>query len=119
MYIQYGSTFVQGHELAGVTEDGRAVAIEAIFGCGDCEYCDAGEFNLCATTSTTALGMMVDGGMSEWFRAPARSLVPCPTGSRSRTRAWWSRRPSRGMRAGSPAWDPRLGWRWSAAARSG
>ena len=80
MYIQYGSTFVQGHELAGVTEDGRAVAIEAIFGCGDCEYCDAGEFNLCATTSTTALGMMVDGGMSEWFRAPARSLVPLPDG---------------------------------------
>jgi len=80
MYIQYGSTFTQGHELAGVTEDGRAVAIEAIFGCGACEYCDAGLFNLCATTSTTALGMMVDGGMSDWFRAPARSLVPLPDG---------------------------------------
>jgi threonine dehydrogenase-like Zn-dependent dehydrogenase len=80
MYIQYGSTNIQGHELAGVTEDGRAVAIEAIFGCGDCEYCDAGQFNLCATTSTTALGMMVDGGMSEWFRAPERSLVPLPDG---------------------------------------
>jgi threonine dehydrogenase-like Zn-dependent dehydrogenase len=80
MYIQYGSTFTQGHELAGLTEDGRAVAIEAIFGCGNCEYCDAGRFNLCATTSTTALGMMVDGGMSEWFRAPARSLVELPDG---------------------------------------
>ena len=79
-YIQYGSTFIQGHELAGVTEDGRAVAIEAIFGCDGCEYCDAGLFNRCATTSTTALGMLVDGGMSEWFRAPARSLVALPDG---------------------------------------
>jgi len=79
-YIQYGSTFIQGHELAGVTEDGRAVAIEAIFGCDGCEYCDAGLFNRCATTSTTALGMLVDGGMSEWFRAPTRSLVPLPEG---------------------------------------
>jgi threonine dehydrogenase-like Zn-dependent dehydrogenase len=80
MYIQYGSTCIQGHELAGVTEDGRLVAIEAIFGCDNCEYCDAGQYNLCATTTTTALGMMVDGGMSEWFRAPARSLVPLPAG---------------------------------------
>jgi threonine dehydrogenase-like Zn-dependent dehydrogenase len=79
-YIGYGSTFVLGHELAGVTEDGRPVAIEAIFGCEGCEYCDAGLFNLCATTSTTALGVMVDGGMSDWFRAPARSLVPLPDG---------------------------------------
>ena len=34
-YIQFGSQFLLGHELAGVTEDGRAVAIEAIFGCGE------------------------------------------------------------------------------------
>ena len=26
-YIQFGSQFLLGHELAGVTEDGRAVAI--------------------------------------------------------------------------------------------
>lgn len=79
-YIQAGSGFILGHELAGVTEDGTPVAIEAIFGCAECEYCVEGRFNLCATVGATALGLSVDGGMSEWFRAPARSLVPLPAG---------------------------------------
>lgn len=79
-YIGMGSNFVLGHELAGVTEDGRAVAIEAIFGCGECDLCLEGRYNLCATTGTTALGLMADGGMSDWFRAPARSLVDLPEG---------------------------------------
>ncbi|MEI8001662.1 MAG: zinc-binding dehydrogenase [Actinomycetes bacterium] len=79
-YLRYGSTHILGHELAGTKEDGTPVAIEAIFGCDGCEHCDAGDFNHCATVSTTALGMVVDGGMSEWFRAPARSLVELPTG---------------------------------------
>src|SRR6478735_8236306 len=79
-YIQYGSPFLLGHELAGVTDDGRAVAIEAIFGCGECDLCLEGRYNLCATTGTTALGIMADGGMSERFRAPARSLIDLPAG---------------------------------------
>ncbi len=71
-YIEMGSTMVLGlHELAGATEDGRTVAIEAIFGCGECDLCLEGRYNLCATTGTTALGVMADGGMSEWFRARA------------------------------------------------
>lgn len=79
-YIEMGSTMVLGHELAGVTEDGRTVAIEAIFGCGECDLCVEGRYNLCATTGTTALGVMADGGMSEWFRAPSRSLIDLPEG---------------------------------------
>lgn len=82
LYVQWGSQWVLGHELAATTEDGTPVAIEGIFGCEGCELCDAGLFNLCSTTSTTALGMMADGGMSEWFRAPSRSLVPLPEGLR-------------------------------------
>ena len=77
-YIQWGSQFVLGHELAGTTDDGRTVAIEAIFGCGECDLCLDGRYNLCATTGTTALGIMADGGMSERFRVPARSLVELP-----------------------------------------
>ncbi|MCU1457959.1 MAG: Alcohol dehydrogenase zinc-binding domain protein [Actinomycetia bacterium] len=80
MYIGYGSRFLLGHELAGVTEDGSAVAIEAIFGCDECEHCLAGDYNHCATVGTSALGIMADGGMSEWFRAPARSLKALPAG---------------------------------------
>jgi len=80
MYIRMGSTYLLGHELAGETEDGTPVAIEALFGCGgECEYCRAGRYNLCAS-GPTALGVTSDGGMSEWFRAPARALVPLPTG---------------------------------------
>ena len=44
-----------GHELAGVTDDGTAVAIEALFGCGECEQCVQGHVNLCVL-GPTALG---------------------------------------------------------------
>jgi threonine dehydrogenase-like Zn-dependent dehydrogenase len=77
-YIAGGSGLLLGHELAGVTEDGTAVAIEAIYGCGTCELCLDGRTNLCHTTASTAMGMMIDGGMGEWFRAPATALVPLP-----------------------------------------
>ena len=60
-YLRAGTTFVLGHELAGTTADGTAVAIEAIFGCAECEHCLAGNYNLCHTTATTALGVMADG----------------------------------------------------------
>jgi threonine dehydrogenase-like Zn-dependent dehydrogenase len=80
-YIDYGSTSILGHELAGVTEDGRPVAVEAIFGCGECELCLSGRYNLCPTTGTTKqLGNGVDGGMSQWFRVPAHALVDLPDG---------------------------------------
>ena len=55
-YIQMGSQFLLGHELAGVTDDGRAVAIEAIFGCGECDLCLEGRYNLCATTARPRSG---------------------------------------------------------------
>ena len=79
-YLRYGTTKVLGHELAGTLADGTAVAIEAIFGCDDCEHCAEGSYNHCATVSTAALGITADGGMSEWFRVPARSLVRLPEG---------------------------------------
>jgi threonine dehydrogenase-like Zn-dependent dehydrogenase len=42
-YIAWGTTMILGHELAGVTEDGRPVGIETMFGCDGCEYCTAGQ----------------------------------------------------------------------------
>jgi threonine dehydrogenase-like Zn-dependent dehydrogenase len=79
MYIAYGCTVILGHELAGVTDDGTQVGIETMWGCGGCEQCDVGRYNLCVH-GPTALGALIDGGMSEYFRAPARSLVPLPAG---------------------------------------
>ena len=79
MYIGFGCTMILGHELAGVLEDGTPVGIETMFGCDGCGQCDAGRYNLCVQ-GPTALGALTDGGMSEYFRAPARSLVPLPAG---------------------------------------
>jgi threonine dehydrogenase-like Zn-dependent dehydrogenase len=80
LYLQFGSRQIAGHEIAGVMDDGTAVAVEAIPGCGACEHCAAGNFQFCHTLMETALGMTAPGGMSEWFRAPRRALVPLPAG---------------------------------------
>ena len=78
-YLQYGSTQIAGHEFAGVLEDGTAVAVEGFFGCGKCDQCEQGTYNMCAM-GPTAPGMLSPGGMSEWFRAPSHVLVPLPPG---------------------------------------
>jgi 2-desacetyl-2-hydroxyethyl bacteriochlorophyllide A dehydrogenase len=80
LYIQMGSRFILGHELAGVREDGTAVVVEAIYGCMQCEQCRRGAYNLCATHGQRALGASADGGMAEEFRAPSDRLVPVPGG---------------------------------------
>jgi 2-desacetyl-2-hydroxyethyl bacteriochlorophyllide A dehydrogenase len=79
-YIRFGTRFILGHELAGVREDGTAVVVEAIYGCGECDLCRRGAYNLCPTHRERALGMFADGGMAEHFRAPSARLVPIPDG---------------------------------------
>ncbi len=79
-YIKYGSRNILGHELAGVCADGTPVTLEAIWGCGECNLCQSGDYNLCPTHRERALGMFADGGMVEQFRAPTSSLVPLPDG---------------------------------------
>jgi threonine dehydrogenase-like Zn-dependent dehydrogenase len=78
-YLQYGSTQIAGHEFAGTVDDGTAVAVEPIFGCGACPQCELGSYNRCER-GPTALGMMDPGGMCEWFRAPRHALIPLPPG---------------------------------------
>jgi 2-desacetyl-2-hydroxyethyl bacteriochlorophyllide A dehydrogenase len=56
------------------------VAVEAAFGCMTCAQCRRGDYNLCARIAETGLGLAVDGGMSQWFRAPAERLVDLPPG---------------------------------------
>ena len=80
LYIRYGLRRILGHELAGLTADGRPVVVEALYGCGTCEPCRRGEYNLCPTHAERALGVSVDGGMAEQFRAPAERLVAVPDG---------------------------------------
>jgi 2-desacetyl-2-hydroxyethyl bacteriochlorophyllide A dehydrogenase len=80
MYIGYGLQRILGHEVAGVRADGVAVVVEAMYGCGACEQCVTGRYNLCPTHTDRALGVSIDGGMAEQYRAPAERLVPLPAG---------------------------------------
>lgn len=70
---------ILGHEFAGVTEDGTAVAIEPIVACGACDFCDDGNHNHC-NEQAQLLGVGLDGGMAESIIVPPNILVPIPTG---------------------------------------
>jgi threonine dehydrogenase-like Zn-dependent dehydrogenase len=71
--------YIIGHEFAGVTEDGRAVAIEPITGCGQCLACDDGH-RLHCEAGLFVMGVLGDGGMAEYVTVPAANLVELPTG---------------------------------------
>lgn len=77
-YLRFGSERIMGHELAGLRADGTPVVVEGLYGCGDCEYCLGGQYNLCHQATEQALGMFNDGGMVEQFRAPGNRLVDLP-----------------------------------------
>jgi 2-desacetyl-2-hydroxyethyl bacteriochlorophyllide A dehydrogenase len=79
-YVAMGFDKILGHELAGFREDGTAVVVEALYGCGACDQCRRGRYNLCPTHPQRALGVSIDGGMAEQFRAPPERLVPLPAG---------------------------------------
>src|SRR3954467_14104430 len=78
MYIGFGLQMILGHEVAGVRADGTAVVVEAMYGCGTCAMCRHGRYNLCPTHSERALGVSLDGGMTEQYRAPTERLIPLP-----------------------------------------
>jgi threonine dehydrogenase-like Zn-dependent dehydrogenase len=67
-----------GHEMAGVTDDGRPVAIEPLLPCGGCAACRAGDYNLCERGPGSVIGVAHDGGMADEIRVPERCLVPLP-----------------------------------------
>ena len=80
LYIGYGLRRILGHEVAGVRADGTPVVVEAMFGCGNCSECGQGRYNLCPTHTERALGVSIDGGMAEQYRAPTERLIELPPG---------------------------------------
>jgi L-iditol 2-dehydrogenase len=70
---------VLGHEFAGVTEDGRRVAVDPAIPCLTCPLCLEGHPNLCEGLRFAGHGPD-DGGLREWVAWPERSLVPLPAG---------------------------------------
>ena len=76
---------IPGHEIAGELMDGTPVAIEPIDPCGDCRYCQRGDYQVCPSSAERIYGVSLDGGMAEQIRVPARCLVPLPRGLDPRT----------------------------------
>ncbi len=68
---------VLGHEFAGVTHDGRRVALDPAVPCLACDLCLEGDSNLCERTRFAGHGSD-DGGLREWLAWPERCLVPLP-----------------------------------------
>ena len=69
------SPHIAGHEFAGITENGKPVAIEPYTRCGDCSSCKSGDSHLC-TNSFSCFGVDSNGGMTEQMIVPEYCLVP-------------------------------------------
>jgi threonine dehydrogenase-like Zn-dependent dehydrogenase len=71
-----GVTF--GHEFAGLTDDGTAVAVQPVVPCGMCDRCTAGESQQCDQAMATGYGFARDGGMAGEVRVDESCLAPLP-----------------------------------------
>jgi threonine dehydrogenase-like Zn-dependent dehydrogenase len=84
---------IPGHEFAGVVEGlgpgtlgpaaGTRVGVEVHVGCGVCDRCREGLYNLCRNygrleTGHAHIGFTVDGGLAEYASVPVAALHPLP-----------------------------------------
>ena len=67
-----------GHEIAGVLDDGTAVAIEPLAGCGECDGCRAGHEQRCREFLQRVYGMARDGGMADEIVVAPRCVIALP-----------------------------------------
>ena len=67
------SPHVAGHEIAGLTPNGKHVAIEPIIPCWDCELCHVGDYHICKNESL-GIGITSNGGMAEKILVPEHCL---------------------------------------------
>ncbi len=68
---------VLGHQIVGVTEDGRRVGVPWLgWTDGTCRYCTTGRENLCVAARFT--GRDIDGGFAELTTADERCCLPLP-----------------------------------------
>ena len=80
---------ILGHEIVGLVEQvgsdvtnfkqGDRVGLGWLcMTCGECEYCDDGDENICKRRQVT--GLAIRGGYAEYFCASASHLIPIPEG---------------------------------------
>jgi threonine dehydrogenase-like Zn-dependent dehydrogenase len=78
--LPMGLPLTFGHEFAGITPDGRSVAVEPLAPCGTCGPCTAGDYHQCTLGPGIVFGVGHDGGMAEECLVPASALAPLPVG---------------------------------------
>jgi (R,R)-butanediol dehydrogenase/meso-butanediol dehydrogenase/diacetyl reductase len=64
-----------GPDVSGL-EVGQKVAVECVRVCYRCYWCKRGEYASCL--NMVSIGQMDDGGMAEYFLAPAENCIPIP-----------------------------------------
>lgn len=74
---------ILGHEISGIVEEigdvvnnikiGDRVTVEPQFGCGKCEYCLTGKYNLCISRRAPGIGDWY-GTFAEYFVAPKEAV---------------------------------------------
>jgi propanol-preferring alcohol dehydrogenase len=79
---------IPGHEIAGTIQAvgtdvttmtvGDRVAVHALFSCGTCDMCLAGEEEACPQGIPNLAGVGVPGGYAELIRVPADHVLPLP-----------------------------------------
>ena len=77
-----------GHEFAGEVAEvgegvrefapGRRVVVEPLRTCRECDYCRAGDYQLCP--KRVLVGTFASGGLAEYVAIPAYTLYPLPDG---------------------------------------
>jgi len=68
---------VLGHEFSALTEAGERVAVDPAIACGECEYCQRGDPNLCINLRFAGHGEQ-DGALRQAMAWPRRCLHPLP-----------------------------------------
>ncbi len=67
---------IMGHGIAGVTAEGRRVAVNPLQSCGTCDDCLRGRYQLCS--SWELIGVQSNGGFAQKVVVPATALVDLP-----------------------------------------
>jgi 2-desacetyl-2-hydroxyethyl bacteriochlorophyllide A dehydrogenase len=67
-----------GHEIAGVLDDGSAVAVHPFCPCRECDQCLARRPHLCRRITESMIGIFVDGGMADELVVDDSMLSPLP-----------------------------------------
>ncbi len=79
---------VSGHEVGGIVVEvganvsrfkvGDNVIVEPHYGCGECEWCKEGKYNICPQKKVLGSGGWV-GSFGEFFVAPEKTVIKMPS----------------------------------------